>query len=1046
MKRFVLLLLRYRPLLLLLLAAWVLAGYVAYVKLDIEAYPDPSPPLVEVITQNPSWSAEEIEQQITVPIETILNGTPRLTDIRSISMFGLSDVKLYFDFSSDYFVDRQEVLNRLQGITLPNNLQPQLSPWSPVGEIYRFKIDGPTYSLNEQKATADWLVRREMKQVPGIIDVTTFGGTTRQYQVEVDPRKLLQYNIKLSDVVQAVSNSNANVGGGYISLGSQDVNVRGIGLLHSLDDMRNIVVAEHNGAPVFLRDLADVKEGYQQRLGKVGVDKEKDTVEGIVLLQRGEESIPALKGLHEKVRELNNGLLPKGMKLRTLYDRTDLINLTTHTVGHVVTVGLILVTLLLLVFLGDLRISLITALTIPVSILFAFGLMVLTGRSANLISIGAIDFGILVDASVVVLEHIYRALQNRDPDQPVFETIASATVNSARAVMFSTLIIVVAFIPLFTMSGVPGKIFSPMSVTYGFALAGALLFALVFAPVLAAWKAERVSGEAREVLLVRWLRRKYMPALQWVLKQRKVVLAIACGVLVAAFACFPLIGGEFMPKLEEGNLWVRATLPPDASFEYASQIADEIRSDLRSFPEVTQVISQVGRPDDGTDASTFNNLEFSVSLLGTSKWPSGLSKEKLIDEMGSRLQRFPGVVFNFSQNIQDNVEEAMSGVKGENSVKLFGDDFGVLQEKANAIADIMRKVEGVEDVGVFQVGGQPNLLISIDRSAAARYGLMANDLDSAIQAAVGGIAATQILDGDRRFDMVVRYRPEFRQDPDSIRNILLPTPDGNRVPLGQLATVEMHNGAFMIYRENDRRYIPIKFSVRGRDLSSTMEEVQDRLSKQLSLPNGYRYEFAGEYDSLRKEQRRLMVIIPLSVAIIVALLYIAFNNIRDALVILITLPFAITGGIFTLLVTHTSFSISAAVGFTSATGVATLAGLVMLSSIRRHEQRSGDVIHGVRTGAHEEMRPVMMACLAAGLGLLPAALSHGIGAQAQQPLARVVVGAMVTTTLDILFLLPVLAIFFRDRSASQTVRHDQPTPEHKINVADSRVPVHQGGW
>ena len=1027
MRSVVLALLRYRTLVLIALAAWIALGVWGFVQLDIEAYPDPSPPLVEIITQNPAWSAEEMEQQITVPLETVLNGMPHLDYVRSISIFGLSDVKLYFDFSSDYFYDRQEVLNRLQTITLPNGLQPQLSPWSPIGEISRYELIGPNYSLNDLKATQDWLVRRELKQVPGVIDITTFGGTTKQYQAEVDPNKLLAMNVTLPQVLTAVSSSNANAGGNYLTLGSQSVNIRGIGLLHDLNDIRNVVITERNGAPVLLKDVAEVHEGYQQRLGKVGVDANNDAVEGIVLLQRGEESLPALKALNKKIDALNHGLLPKGMTIRKLYDRTRLIHITTATVRHVVLTGLVLVTVLLLVMLGDIRLTLITALTIPVAILFAFGLMVLTGRSANLISIGAIDFGILVDASIVVLEHIYRVLSSRLEGEQPEQLIARATAQSSRPVLFSTIIILVAFVPLFTMHGVPGKIFAPMSVTYGFALTGALLFALLFAPVLASFHGNRPPGQAHQDTRVsRWFHRRYDTGLLWTLRHPKAVFSIAIAFLLASVGVFIFfVGGEFMPALEEGNLWIRATLPQDISLEAASDLADRFRADLRAFPEVTQTISQVGRPDDGTDVSGFNNVEISVDLKPLSDWPSGMNKGKLIDAIQKRFSVYPGVDFNFSQNIQDNVEEAMSGVKGENSLKLFGDDFDVLTEKANQIAQIMSHVRGVEDVGVFRVNGQPNLIISIDRNKAARYGLMPSDVNAAVQATIGGSPVTQIIEGDRRFDMTVRYLSPYRDTVDAIKNILLPAPDGSRIPLGQVADVFLRQGAFQIYRENDRRYIPVKFSVRGRDLASTIQELQDRLQHEVTLPQGYSYEWAGEFDSLRKEQKRLSVIVPISLVLILILLFIQFHSWRDSLIVLATLPFAATGGVWSLLISHTPFSISAAVGFTSLIGVATLGAVVFLSGVRRAQLESGPE-RGLEEGSLEEMRPVLMACLAAGLGLLPAAISTGIGAQAQQPLARVVVGGMITTICAVLFVLPLLA---RTRNSSVVSQFAEPEEE-----------------
>lgn len=1009
MRSFIQTVLRYRIMALIGMAAWLIAGIWALVRLDIEAYPDPSPPLVDVITQNPSWSAEEMEQQVTVPIETALNGIPRLEYVRSISIFGLSDVKLYFDFDSDYFFDRQEVLNRLQTVSLPQSLQPQLSPWSAIGEIYRYQLKGDGYSLNEIKATEDWFVRRELKEVPGIVDVTTFGGTTKQYQAEIDPRKLIQYNVTLPQVLSAINASNQNVGGNYLEVGAQSVNVRGLGLLKGVPEMGNVLVAERNNAPIFLRDLSDIHEGYQPPLGRVGRDADGNIVKGTVLLQRGEQSLPALKALKQKIADLNGGLLPRGMKIDTIYDRKALIDVTTETVLHVVLAGLVLVTALLLIFLGDIPLSLVTALTIPFAVLFAFGMMSVTGRSANLISIGAIDFGIIVDSAIVVLENIYRRVHEATDEQHRLNLIADATAEAAKPVLFSTLIILVAFIPLFTMQGVPGRIFAPMSVTYGFALTGALIFSLVFAPVLASYRRGVRSGHVADTRLVRWLKRHYERLLIRVMWSRKVVLPVTVILLLISLGLFWTIGGEFMPKLEEGNLWIRTTLPQDISFEYASHLADEMRSILRSFPEVQQVVSQVGRPDDGTDTTTFNDIEFQVDLKPVSSWKTARSKDELIEQMNQALQRYPGAAFNFSQNIQDNVEEAMSGVKGENSLKLFGDDIDVLAKTATHIQTVMATVPGVNDLAVFTETGQPNLVISIDRATAGRYGLMASDVNAAVEAAIGGAAATQILEGDRRFDFVVRYKPEFRQDPEAMKNILLSTPDGNRVPLGQVAHIEFREGAFMVYRENGRRYIPVKFSVRGRDLAGTIQEVQSKLKSSIRLPEGYHYEWAGEYDSLRREQQRLAIIIPIAVAMILGLLYVSFNSLRDAFAVLAVLPFGIAGGVLALLISHTPFSISAAVGFASVIGVATLGGLVFVAGIRRAEAHEHELRHSIIRASIGEMRPVLMACLAAGLGLLPAALSHGIGAQAQQPLARVVVGGMVTTSLAILFVVPMIA-------------------------------------
>ncbi|KAA6457591.1 efflux RND transporter permease subunit [Acidobacteria bacterium AB60] len=1011
MLKIVHLLLRFRDVVVIVFLVAMALGIYAFTRLDIEAYPDPSPPMVEFITQNPSWSAEEMEQFVTRPLETQLNGTPALDQIRSISIFGLSDVKMYFDFASDYFVDRQEALNRVQQITLPQSLQPQLSPESPVGEIYRYQLTGPGYSLNELKATQDWLLVREIKQVPGILDVATFGGTTRQYQAEIDPAKLLAYGVTMTQVVSAVQNSNTNAGGNYLTIGSQSVNVRGVGLLRSLADMRNIVIAERNSVPVLLSDVADVREGSQPRLGKVGRDNEPDIVEGIVLMNKGTKSLPALAALRHTINALNQGnLLPPGMRIKPIYDRSNLIHVTTSTVRHVVILGLTLVTLVLLTMLGDWRITVIAAITIPFAVLFAFSMMVLTDQSANLISIGAIDFGILVDASIVVLESVYRKVSRRNEGEDVNHLIAIGVAEAARPVLFATLIILVAFIPLFTMQGVPGKIFAPMSVTYGFALTGALMFALLFAPVLGSVAFVRKgANKVYETRLSAFFRRHYSSSLRRALRFSRTTGLFSIVALCGGLFLFTRVGGEFMPALEEGNLWIRADMQQDISFETSSRMADAIRSTLRAYPEISQVVSQMGRPDDGTDVSTFNNIEFLADLKPSRQWRPQFQgrKEKLIEAVEVNLHQYPGVDFNFSQNIQDNVEEAMSGVKGENSLKLFGTDLDELTAIATRIASIMNSVSGIADVGVFDVSGQPSLLVSIDRSRAARYGLQPQDVNNVVQAAVGGAPVTQILDGERRFDFSVRYSPAFRSTPEEISRILVPTSNGNQVQLGTVADVSIRSGAFMIYHEGGRRYIPIKFSVRGRDLAGAIHDLQTRLADQVKLPPGYEYTWAGEFDSLKKEQLRLAIVLPVSLSVILVLLYVQFRSWRDAFIVLATLPFAAIGGVVALYLTGTSFSISAAVGFTSLTGVATLGAVVFLEGIRRAQGAEG-FESGLERGCLEEMRPVIMACMAAGIGLLPAAVSNGIGAQAQQPLARVVVGGMITTIFAILFLMPLL--------------------------------------
>lgn len=1016
-------LIEYRAIVLVIFIASLLVGGYAYTKLDIEAYPDPSPPLVEIITQNPAWSAEEMEQQVTIPVENAIYGSPHLEQVRSTSIFGLSDVKLYFSFDSDYFHDREEVLYHLQTLTLPNNLQPELSPWSPIGEIYRYTLIGPGYSLNELKATQDWLITRELKQVPGIIDVTTFGGTTRQYQVIVDPNALRARNVTLTQVITAIQASNANVGGDYLTLGAQNVNVRSLGLLKNLDDIASIVVAQRNNIPVRVRDVATVQEGHQQPLGQVGKGNDDNIVEGIVLLQKNEQSLPALHALKAKISALNHGnLLPPGMRIKPYYDRTNLINVTTETVKHIILTGLILVTVVLFVTIGDFRTTMLAVLTIPFAVLFALTLMVMTGHSANLISIGAIDFGILVDASIVVLENVYRRLSRRLEGESTAELIVEGVTQSAKPVIYATVIILISFIPLFTMQGVPGKIFAPMSMTYGFALIGALIYAVIFAPVLGFLTASKESTTGKETWLIRNVLRVYEPTLKAALKYSRLTWALAILLLVLTGFCFHFIGGEFMPALEEGNLWIRATLPQDISFPQAVTVADSMRKTLAQFPEVRQTVSQVGRPDDGTDVTTFNNVEVYADLKPQKDWPARLhgNKDKLIEEMQSRLAKYPGVVLGFSQNIQDNVEEAMSGVKGENSLKLFGNDFDTLTQLSEQILKIMQSVPGVQDAGIFKIGGQPNLVIQIDRDKAARFGLSAQDVNAAIAAAVGGAPVTQVIQEDRRFDLVVRFPLVDRDNADAIRKIMLPAADGTLVPLGEVADVTIKNGAFAIYREGGRRYVPIKFSVRGRDLQSTIRDLQDRLLQQVKLPVGYEYTWAGEFDSLQKELHRLAFIVPISLLMILGLLYILFLSIRDALIVMAVIPFGMIGGVFSLLITHTPFSISAAVGFTSVLGLNTLGAVVFLRGVRHAQHELGEE-SGLLHGCIEETRPIVMACMCAALGLLPAAVSNGIGAQAQQPLARVVVGGMVTTLLAVLFITPLLA-----RKMPEGNQHDAP--------------------
>ena len=937
----------------------------------------------------------------------------------------MSDIKIYFDFDSEIFRDRQEVLNRLTSVQLPPGAAPSLSPWWAIAEIYRYELTGAgETTLTDLKTIQDWQIRREFRRIPGVIDVTAFGGTTKEYHVDIDPGRLVSYGVNLSQVMSALTNSNANVGGNYLTLGAQNYNIRGLGLISGIADIENVMVAEKGGTPIFVKTLGTVAVGPRVRLGKVGIDDRDDVVEGVVLLQRGYKALSVLEKVREKVADLNAEKLPPGVKIKTFYDRTALIHTTVETVTDVLITGMILVFVILLIFLGHLRAALIVALTIPLALLFTFSMMVFIGQSANLISLGAIDFGIIVDATLIMVESIFFHLAHAKKAHglTVHQQIVRAARQVGQPIFYSTAIIVVAFIPLITMTGVPGKIFAPMSITYGFALVGALLMACTLAPVLCSFL---LRGTIREddTVIVRGIRRLYTNVLEWALDHRAVVVSACIGLLVITFVALKSIGGEFMPALEEGNLWVRATMPVDISFDQAAQLTNEFRKMFRESPEVTTVVSQLGRPDDGTDPTSFFNAEFLAALKPKKEWRRGLSKDELIEEINGRLKAIPGVIFNFSQVIQDNVEEAMSGVKGENSIKLFGTDLKTMEAQATEIERVMQQIQGVKDLGIFRLVGQPNLLIKVDREASARYGLQVADVNAVVQGAVGGQAVTQVYEGERLFNLVVRFLPEFRQDVDAIGNILVSTPDGARIPLKQVASITSQTGAFIIYRENNERYIPIKFSVRDRDLQSTVEEAQARLAKEVKLPDRYRMEWAGQYEQLKGEQKRMAVVGPISLVIILFLLYSAFGSIKNALLVLSVVPFALVGGAVSLAITHTNFSISAAVGVISTLGVAILGGVLLISRIEDFRRTGLTLREAVRKGADVQMRPILMATLCAAIGLLPAALATGIGSQAQKPLALVVVGGMLTAAILILVVLPVLyeIVHWRESKRGQGV-------------------------
>jgi len=982
------------------------AGLFAYSDLDIEAYPNPVPPLVEVITQPEGWSAEEVERYVTVPLEVGLSGMPGLDHVRSQSLFGLSDIKCYFKWGTKYSDARQEVINRLQFVELPKGVHPELSPWNAIGEVFRYQLVGEGYRLRELKTAQDWILERQFRQVPGVIDVTSFGGETQQYQVSVDPYRLRGHNVQLTQLMDAIGKANQNVGGQRLVIGEQSYNVRGIGLLKNIHDIEDVVIESKAGVPVRVKDVAQVDIGAAPRLGKIGHDAEPDIVQGIVLMRYGAETPETLKGIHEKLKQIEQDhLLPPGMKIVTIYDRGNLVRLTTHTVLENLLLGMGLVSIVLFVFLGHTRAALITAINIPISLLVAFIGLVTTGISTNLISIGAVDFGIVVDSTVIVIENIFRHLGSHGRG-----TMKDRILAGAREVVgpmaFSKIILAVAFIPLFTMTGVSGVIFSPMAWTYAFALTGAVVMALTLTPVLAS-KLISADTEEKETAVMRALHRVYRPPSNFLLKRPSLAGLMTAAMAVGLAVIFPFLGGEFMPKLEEGNFWIRATLPTSVSLEQSGKYVHRMRDILRGCPtegecteanrkhtEVVTVVSQIGRPDDGTDVSGFHNIELFAPLKPFDQWKRGLTKDKLTDELSAELgAAFPGVVFNFSQMIGDNVEEAMSGVKGENSVKVVGSDIYKNEENALAIADTMGEVKGVKDLGVFRSLGQPSVKITPDRAACARFGLNTGDVDQVIEAAIGGTALTQVYEGEKHFDLTVRWLKPYRESLEAIREITVPTPLGQVVPLGQIAHINLEEGPAVIFREDGKRYVPVKFSVRGRDLSSTVQESKDKVGAKVKLPYDSHLEWGGEMNELGDAIGRLVIIVPFTLLLIVFLVFGATRNWIDTFIAVVSIPVSCTGGALALLLTGVHFSVSAAMGFISIFGIAIQDAILVVTYYQRLRLVDGLSLEDAAAEAGEKrFRPALMTTLVATLGLLPAALSNGIGAQTQKPLALVVIG------------------------------------------------------
>ncbi len=995
--------------------ALVIAGAYSFAELDIEAYPDPVQPMIEVLTLPNGLSAEEVEKLVTVPLEVGLAGSRDLQAMRSISLFGLSDVRCYFEWESDYYQDRVETINHLGFISLPQGIVAGISPENPIGEIYRYWIQSPYRDLIGEKEVEDWVLEKQLKTVPGVLDVSGFGGLTKEYHVDVDPQKLNYYQVPLSTLISSISNSNTNVGGNYLTVGEQAFDVRGIGFIHSLDDISNIVLSTSKSTPIRVANVADVSIGYAPRLGIVGmaqrnaVDRD-EVVTGIVLMRRGGDTLKTLKGVEAKVAAINRpGLMPRGYKVIPYYDRTGLVNTTLRTVIENLTIGMALVFLVLVFFLGNLRTAIIAAVNIPLALLGAFTLMRLSDTPANLISLGAIDFGIIIDTSVIVMENIHRHLTSGDsPHESVQSGILRAALEVGGPMFFSTLIFMIAFLPLFTMRGVEGAIFSPMSHTYAYALGTAIVLASTLSPVLASFMLGKDMKGSSNFLWER-IRRFYHGLFVRVLHWPRLTLAAIGLLVVGVLSLFPRLGGEFLPKLEEGNIWARATMPLTISLDHGAGMVSQMRRSFMSFPEVTQVVSQLGRPDDGTETTGFFNAEFSVDLKPSSQWKPGLTKPELVSKMDARMRReFPGVSFGYSQNIEDNIDEALSGVKGTNSVKVFGGDLGEDERVANQAMEVMSGIPGIVDTAVYRSMGQPNLLITPDRRSCARYGLNVGDVAAVVQAAIGGQAVTQVLEGDRRFDLVVRWKPEYRSSLEAIRQIRVTLPAGGFVPLGQVAEVKAAEGASFIYRENLERYVPIRFAVRGRDLQGAVLEAKSQVAREVTLHEGVHLEWAGEYGELQQANRRLEIVVPFALVLVAGVLYGATLSLIDTFIIMAQVPVACLGGVLALFITGTPFSVSAAVGFISIFGIAVMDGILLSFYIRQLWQEGHGFAESIILGSDRRLRATMMTDLVDALGLLPAAVSTRIGAQTQRPLAIVVIGGALAILMLTRVLQPVL--------------------------------------
>jgi heavy metal efflux system protein len=1005
--------LRQRFLVLMLTAFITIGGVMSFRRMPVDAYPDLAPPQVEIITQWPDHAAEEVERLVTLPLELEMNGVPHMVVMRSISLYGLSDVILTFEDNTDDYFARHIVFERLGQATLPTGITPSMSPlFSPSGLVYRYVLESPDRTPQELKTIENWVVERAYRSVPGVADDSGFGGTEMQYQVLLDPARLYGYHLTVPQVISALTANNANAGGGFYSQGGQFYYVRGIGLVRNTEDIGNIVAGANKGVPIRVRDIGEVVIGNAPRLGEFGFQKNGDAVEGVILMLRGAQTQTVLQGVEAKTKELNQHILPPDVKIHPYYDRSQLVDLTTSTVENNLLRGMLLVLVVLIFFLVSFRAAVIVALTIPLSLLFAFIVLHAHDVAANLLSIGAIDFGIVIDGTVVMMENIYRELALREGQQyNLADVILAAAKDVDRPIFYSVAVIIAGYLPIYALNGPAGKLFHPMAETMSFALVGALILTLTLVPVLA-WYWFKSGIKEKPNRAFDWMKDKYAKQLDWALDRPRLTLLIATLIFAACLLLIPFIGGEFMPHLDEGALWVRATMPYTISFEEASRIAPQIRDILMSYPQVTVVGSELGRPDDGTDATGFFNCEFYVGLqsYNDKSWKGDTdTKEKLIEAINKKLTAFPGIIFNYTQPAEDAVDEALTGLKSSLAVKIYGEDLNVLQDRAVQIKNVLVKVPGFTDLTVVRELGQPSLLIDVDRGKIARFGINVADVEAVISAAVGGQAATQVIQGEKVFDLVVRMRPQFRSSAHDIGNLLVGTPDGQQIPLSQLSTITQGNGASFIYRENNSRYIGVQYSIRGRDLARAVEDGQKAVARAVNLPQGYTLAWGGEYSQFLEARSQLSFIGPLAVVLIFMILFALYGNFKFpvsiALGVIMTEP---VGALVALKLTHTPFSVSSVLGLLALLGVSVETAVILVSYINKLRQEGMDIRRATREASLLRLRPIMMTALVACLGLLPAALSTGIGSDTQRPFAIVIVAGLISRLCIGFFVNPVL--------------------------------------